>query len=94
MSFQNCREDPAAAAEEQLKNTTAVQIYFPQCQPEDCPRRTPEENVHELFESASEVGLTEKGQCVVQENGKAELLSRQESQTQHLASEGLVSLSL
>lgn len=48
--------------------------------------RTPEENVHEpsqeILESMSDVGLTEKGQCVVQENGKTELLSRQESQTQ------------
>lgn len=48
--------------------------------------RTPEENVHdpsqEMQDSLSDVGLTENGQCVVQENGKAELLSRQESQTQ------------
>lgn len=55
-------------------------------QPDDSLPRTPEENEHEpsqeILESMSDVGLTEKGQCVVQENGKTELLPRQESQTQ------------
>lgn len=72
---------------EPLKKTPSpVLIHFLREQPEDPLPRTPEENVHEpsqeMFESVSEVGLTDKGQCVVQENGKAELLSRQESQTQ------------
>lgn len=77
------------AAKEPLKTPPSpVLIHLPLYQPEeDEPLpRTPEENVHEpsqeMFDSVSEVGLTEKGQCVVQENGKTELLSRQESQTQ------------
>ncbi|KAG8002429.1 hypothetical protein GBF38_014832 [Nibea albiflora] len=45
--------------------------------------RTPEENEDELTsqETSTDVLLTDKGNYVTQENGKTEILSRQESQT-------------
>ncbi|TMS15814.1 Tumor necrosis factor receptor superfamily member 5 [Larimichthys crocea] len=46
--------------------------------------RTPEENEDELAsqEMSTDVLLTDKGRILTQENGKTEILSRQESQTQ------------
>lgn len=56
----------------------------PQSSQEEGSSRAPEENEDEPSQelSTTDVLLTDKGNFVTQENGKTEILSRQESQTQ------------
>lgn len=70
--------NPTDAAEEETSLPTM------QSSQEETISRTPVEDDDELSQENStvDVALTERGNFVTQENGKSEVLSRQESQTQ------------
>ncbi|XP_038577817.1 tumor necrosis factor receptor superfamily member 5 isoform X1 [Micropterus salmoides] len=91
-----CVESCLAEKKEPLRECTNVLITTPtdqtdeestlpevQTSQEEGFGRTPEENEDELSqEMSTDVVFTENGNFVTQENGKTEILSRQESQTQ------------
>ncbi|GAA6216685.1 tumor necrosis factor receptor superfamily member 5-like isoform X2 [Lates japonicus] len=85
-----CREDEQELPREAnalmvTQEETEKELTIPE-QPstqEEGASRTPEENEDELStELSAGVIITDNGNYVVQENGKADILSRQESQTQ------------
>ncbi|XP_040922434.1 tumor necrosis factor receptor superfamily member 5 isoform X2 [Toxotes jaculatrix] len=91
----NCFESCQGGEQEELKNHEVLilppsdqnenePMFSEQQSQEECGSRTPEENEDELSQvvSAGGVALTDNGKYVMQERGKTEILSRQESQTQ------------